>query len=112
MLTPELIANYTLHDVSRTGIGIVAWVASVSNRVISRKLPKHLLRRQSLGTVEPLLWDTSIQGTQNMEKRSHKSLYLLPLLKGHLYSGEKDTFFWLPKPGFNLHSADTLELKT
>ena len=38
--------------------------------------------------------DTSIQGTENLvpEKCSQIILLLLPLLKGHLYSGERDTF--------------------
>ena len=35
--------------------------------------------------MEPLLWDTSIQRTLTL--KGHQSLYLLPLLKGHLYSG-------------------------
>ena len=33
-------------------------------------------------------------------------IILSPFLKGHLYSGERDTF-----PRFNLHSRDTLALK-
>ena len=47
------------------------------------------------GTLEPLLWDTSVQGTppQNLvlKKCSHNLCicYLCPL--GHLYSGERDT---------------------
>ena len=52
--------------------------------------------------------DTSIQETQNLFSYS---LYLLPLLKGDLNSAERDTF-WIPKPGFNRHSGDTLVLKT
>ena len=41
------------------------------------------------------------------------SLYLLPLLKGHLLPGKRDTnFFWVPKTRFNLHSGDTLAPKT
>ena len=39
------------------------------------------------------------------------SLYLLPLLKGHLYLGERDTFCGFQKLGFNLHSGDNLALK-
>ena len=31
---------------------------------------------------------------------------------GHLYSGERDTFFRAPKPRFKLHSGNTLVLKT
>ena len=41
-------------------------------------------------------WDTSIQGIQKMFT---SSLYLLPLLKGHLYSGERDTFSRSRHPG-------------
>ena len=38
--------------------------------------------------------DTSIEGTENLvpEKCSQIILLLLPLLKGHLYSGVRDTF--------------------
>ena len=71
------------------------------------------------GTVELLLWDNFIQGIPRF--RVHKiwsqkmfiySLYLLPLLKRHLYSGERHRHsFWVPKAGFNLHSGDTLALK-
>ena len=53
-------------------------------------------------TVEPLLWDTSIQGTPPFkgkkilvtEKRWKKFLYLLSLLKEQLYSGVKERSFW------------------
>ena len=34
-----------------------------------------------------------------------------PLLKGHLYSGERWHFFLAPKLEFYLHSGDTLALK-
>ena len=34
-----------------------------------------------------------------------------PLLKGHLYSGERGHFFLVPKLGFNLHSGVTWALK-
>ena len=44
--------------------------------------------------MEPLLSDASIQGTENLlrVKNVHISLFLLPLLKEHLNSGERDTF--------------------
>ena len=96
-LISELTAIYTLYNVSRTGIGIVAWVASVSNQVISRKLRKHVLRRQSLvqwnlsfGT--PLIKGHLHSGHTELGKMLSKSLYLLPLLRGLLYSGERNTF--------------------
>ena len=41
-----------------------------------------------------------------------ESLYLLPLLKGHRLFRGKGNFFCVPKPGFNLHSGDTLAFKT
>ena len=47
-----------------------------------------------LSTVEPLLWDSSIRGTQNLvpEKCSHSLRICCTLLKRLLYSGERDTF--------------------
>ena len=66
-------------------------------------------------TVEPLLWDTSMQGTQNLfreEKRPHN------LCLCYLYSIElksifwrKGHVFWSPKPEYDLHSGDILALK-
>ena len=46
-------------------------------------------------------WDTSIQGTQNLvpEKPSSWSLNVLPLLKGHLFSGERNAFSGSQNPG-------------
>ena len=38
-------------------------------------------------------------------------LYLLPLLKGHRLFRGKWNFFCVPKPGFNLHSGETLAFK-
>ena len=116
-LISELTAIYTLYNVSRTGIGIVAWVASVSNRVILRKLRKYLLRRQSLVQWNPLLWNTSNQGTPPF--RAHRTwknvvkifVFVTSIEGTPLFRGKED-FFWVPKPGFNLHSADTLKLKT
>ena len=52
-------------------------------------------------TVKPLLWDTSIQGTPPVREHqiwSRKHFHIIfvvvtvvPLLKGHLYSGERET---------------------
>lgn len=39
------------------------------------------------------------------------SFYLLPMLKGHLYFGERETFFLGPKTKVCLHSGDTLTPK-
>ena len=68
-------------------------------------------------TVEPLLWDTSIQET--LPFRRHKIwswknvlIILLPLLKGPFYSRERDTFSDSQNPGFDLQSGYTLTLKT
>ena len=50
-------------------------------------------------TLEPLLWDTSIQRTQHLFREMFtKSLYLLPLLKGHLYLGQGSLFVGLETP--------------
>ena len=70
-----------------------------------------------------LQWNLSF-GTSLFKRQFHSedtkfyprkllSLYLLPLLKGHLLPGKRDTnFFWVPKTRFNLHSGDTLAPKT
>ena len=58
--------------------------------------------------------DTSVQGTQILvlETCSHDlCICYIPLLKGHLYSGVRDTFCGFQKPRFNLHSGDNLALK-
>ena len=55
-------------------------------------------------------WDTSIHGTQNLVPE--QCAEALHLLEGHLYLGVgKGHFFWVSKPGFNLHSGNTLALK-
>ena len=74
-----------------------------------------ILSRCLVSTVEePLLWDTSILGTSPVDtkcgplKNVHISIISVgwtPLFRGKGY------FFWVPKPGFNLHSGDTLTLK-
>ena len=49
-------------------------------------------------TMEPLLWDTSsTQGTKFCPGKT-------PLFRG------KGHFVWVPKPGFNLYSGDTLAI--
>ena len=65
-------------------------------------------RRKYIGT-SPIQWhlysgDTSIQGTQNLvlKKRSH-----VTSIEGALLFRGKRHFFWVLKPGFNLHSGDT-----
>ena len=48
-------------------------------------------------TREPLLWETYNQARETKfgpgKIQFSLSLYLLPLLKGHFYSGEIDTFW-------------------
>ena len=65
-----------------------------------------------LFTLEPLLWDTSVQRTQKLfgEKCSHN------LCTCYLYWRDtsfwrKGHFFWVSKPGFNLPWGNTLVLK-
>ena len=82
------------------------------------KLKKFPFTAQGSATVEPLLWDTSIQETPPF--RGHKiwsqknaviifvsitSIEGTPLFRG------KEHVIRVPKPGFNLHSRDTLTLK-
>ena len=75
--------------------------------------------RNYLTTVEPLLWDTFIQGAPSFKGHkiwSRKNVHIIfvfvtsfegtPLFRG------KGHCFWVPKPGFNLHSGDTLALTT
>ena len=57
--------------------------------------------------------DTSIHGTPNsvQEKCSHNlCIYYPSIERTPLFRG-KGQFFWARKPGFNLHSRDTLALK-
>ena len=66
-------------------------------------------------TMEPLLWDTSPQRTPPFTgykigswKTFHIIFVSVTSIKGtHLFRG-KGPSFWVPKPGFNLHSGDTL----
>ena len=66
-------------------------------------------------TVDPLLWDTSVQGTPPFTgykigswKTFHIIFVSVTSIKGkHLLRG-KGPSFWVPKPGFNLHLGDTL----
>ena len=64
--------------------------------------------------MEPLLWDTSIQGTrpfrgtQNLVRKNVHIIFAFvasiegpPLFKG------KEHFLWVPNHGFNLHLGDT-----
>ena len=60
---------------------------------------------QILNAVEPLLWDTCIQGTASFRglkiwsrKNVHRR-YLLPLWKGYFYSRERNTFSGSGNPG-------------
>ena len=67
--------------------------------------------RKARYTVELFLWDKGTPLLRGPGEMITYSLYLFPLLKEHLYSGEKDHFFWVGKPSFNLLSGDTLTLK-
>ena len=43
---------------------------------------------------------------------NNRPFYLLTLLKAHFYSEKGTFFFWVPKPGSNLHAGrDTLAIK-
>ena len=55
------------------------------------------------------LRDTAIQVSQNLvsEKCSHN---LCTSTEGKRLFGGKGHFSWVPKPGFKLHSGDTLAL--
>ena len=66
-----------------------------------------------LCTVEPLVWDSSNQGTQNLipEKCSHNLCICYLCWRDTSIQG-KETLFLVRKPGFKLHSGDTLALKT
>ena len=73
---------------------------------------------QILNTVEPLLWDTSIQGTAPFRglkiwsrKNVHRIFVFVTSTEGILLFRGKKHFFWVPKPGFNFHSGNTLALK-
>ena len=72
-----------------------------------------LLNRKWLGTIEALLWYTSIQGTQNLvtEKCSHNVCICYLYWRETSIQGNW-TLFWVLKPKFNFHSEDTLVLKT
>ena len=57
--------------------------------------------------------DTSIHGTPNSvpEKCSHNLCIYYPSIEATPPFRGKGQFFWARKPGFNLHSRDTLALK-
>ena len=57
--------------------------------------------------------DTFIHGTPNSvpEKCSHNLFIYYPSIERTPLFRGKGQFFWARKPGFNLHSGDTLELK-
>ena len=63
-------------------------------------------------TLEPLLWDTSIQRTQHLfrEKCSHNLWSCYLYWRDTSFWG-KGYFFWVSKPGFNLRSGNSLVLK-
>ena len=65
-------------------------------------------------TVEPLLWDTSIQGSPPFRghkiwsrKNVHMIFVSIPSSVGTPLFRGKAHIFWVPKPGVNLHSEDT-----
>ena len=69
--------------------------------------------------MQPLLWDTSIHGTASFRghklwswKNTHIILVSVTSIKGTPPFREKGHIFWVPKPKFNLHSEDTLAVKT
>ena len=73
--------------------------------------------------MEPLLWDTSIQGTppfraqNSVPENVHISFVFFTSIEGtswHYlaeFEGTPYNFFLIQKPGFNLHSGDTLAIK-
>ena len=78
-----------------------------------------IVSRCLVSTVEePLLWDTSILGTppsrgQKIWPRKNVHIIFVSIISvgwTPLFRG-KGHFLWVPKPGFNLHSGDTLTLK-
>ena len=63
-------------------------------------------------TLEPLLWDTSIQRTQHLfRKKCSHNLCTCYLYWRDTSFGGKGHFFWVSKAGFNLPSGNTLVLK-
>ena len=63
----------------------------ISTSAINSSFVKKGNLPDSPNPVEPLLWYTSIEGTQIFvptEKTAHITLYVLPPLKGHLCSGD------------------------
>ena len=69
----------------------------------------HILTKKYSGT-SPLghlyLIDTSIQETQNLvPENAHLICVFDTSLEGTPLFREKEHFFWVPKPTFNLHSA-------
>ena len=72
-----------------------------------------------LYAVEPLLWDTSIQGSTPFRgqkiwpwENSHIIFVFVTSIEGTPLFRGWGHFFWVPKPEFYLHSGDTLALKT
>ena len=68
--------------------------------------------------VEPNLWDTSIQETPPFRghkiwcpKNVHIIFVFVSSIEGTPLFMGKGLFFWILKPGFNLHLGYTLALK-
>ena len=64
-------------------------------------------------TVDPLLWETSIQGIHKIWSRKsvHKVfVFVTSFEETSLFRGNGH-FFGAPTPRFNLHSGDTLAIK-
>ena len=73
---------------------------------------------RKIDTVEPLLWDTSVQGTSPFRgdkiwsrKNVHIIFEFVNSVVGTPPFRGKGHFFWVPKPGLNLHTKDSLALK-
>ena len=87
------------------------------SHVTKNYMPKMVWRRRlRQHTVEPLPWKTSIRGTRS-PFRGHliwswknAFVFISPFEGAPLFRG-KGHFFWVPKPGFNLLSGDTIALK-
>ena len=70
-------------------------------------------------TVKPLLWDTFSQETplfrgHNILSRKNVDIIFVfaTSIEGTpLFTRGKEHFFWIPKPGFNLHLGETLAIK-
>ena len=70
-------------------------------------------------TVKPLLWDTFSQetplfGGHNILSRKNVHIIFVFATSNEgtpLFTRGKEHFFWIPKPGFNLHLGETLAIK-